>query len=45
MITFPNAPRLTNGAIVGVDIFNLLASVIVFQYNPDTWTCATNEKR
>jgi len=38
MTTFPGSPRLINGAIVGVDIFNPLASVIVFQYNPDTVT-------
>jgi hypothetical protein len=34
MTTFPGAPRLTKGAIIGFDIFNPLASVIVFQYNP-----------
>lgn len=38
MTTFPGSPRLLKGAIVGVDIFNPLASVIVFQYNPDTLT-------
>lgn len=38
MTTFPNSPRLTNGAIVGFDKFNPVASVIVFQYNPDTVT-------
>jgi Contractile injection system tube protein len=38
MTTFPNSPKLLKGAIVGVDIFNPLASVIVFQYNPDTLT-------
>ena len=38
MTTFPNSPRLTKGAIVGVDIFNPLASLITFQYNPDTLT-------
>jgi len=26
------------GAIVGVDMFNPLASVVIFQYNPDTMT-------
>ena len=36
MTTFPNSPRLLKGAIVGVDPFNPLASVIIFQYNPDT---------
>jgi hypothetical protein len=38
MTTFPNSPRLLKGAIVGIDIFNPLASVILFQYNPDTLT-------
>lgn len=32
----PLSPRTMRGAIVGLDIFNPLASVIVFQYNPDT---------
>jgi hypothetical protein len=35
---FPGSPRVARGAIVGLDIFNPLASVIVFQYNPDTLT-------
>jgi hypothetical protein len=34
MTTFPRSPRLLKGAIVGIDPFNPLASVIVFQYNP-----------
>lgn len=34
MTTFPNSPKLTKGAIVGFDIFNPVASVILFQYNP-----------
>lgn len=38
MTTFPNSPRLARGAIIGLDIFNPLASVVVFQYNPDTLT-------
>lgn len=38
MTTPPIAPRLLKGAIVGVDKFNPLASVAVFQYNPDTIT-------
>jgi hypothetical protein len=38
MTTFPNAPRLIKGALVGVDPLNPLASVVVFQYNPDTMT-------
>jgi len=38
MTTFPGSPRLLKGAIVGIDILNPLASVIMFQYNPDTLT-------
>lgn len=38
MTAFPGSPRLLKGAIVGIDIFNPLASVILFQYNPDTLT-------
>ena len=38
MTTFPNSPRLIKGALVGVDPLNPLASVVVFQYNPDTMT-------
>jgi hypothetical protein len=38
MTTFPGSPRLSKGAIVGIDLFNPLASVIVFQYNPETLT-------
>jgi hypothetical protein len=34
MTTFPHAPKLLKGAIVGLDPLNPLASVIVFQYNP-----------
>jgi len=35
---FPRSPRLRKGAIIGIDPFNPLASVVVFQYNPDTLT-------
>lgn len=38
MTTFPNSPRLQKGAIVGLDPANPQATVIVFQYNPDTLT-------
>ena len=38
MTTFPSSPRLAKGAIIGIDPFNPLASVIVFQYNPETLT-------
>ena len=34
----PPIPRTLRGAIVGLDPFNPAASVIVFQYNPDTLT-------
>jgi hypothetical protein len=36
--TPPIAPRLLKGAIIGMDLANPLASVAVFQYNPDTIT-------
>lgn len=36
MTTFPGSPRVLKGAIVAVDPLNPLASVVVFQYNPDT---------
>lgn len=42
MTIFPNSPRLLKGAIIGVDPFNPLASVIIFQYNPDTLTRTIN---
>lgn len=38
MTTFPGSPQPIKGAIVGIDPLNPLASVIVFQYNPDTLT-------
>jgi hypothetical protein len=38
MSSFPGSPRLVKGAIVGIDLFNPLASIAVFQYNPDTVT-------
>lgn len=38
MTTFPGSPRLIKGALIGMDLFNPLASFIVFQYNPDTMT-------
>jgi hypothetical protein len=38
MTDFPRSPKILKGAIVGLDIFNPLASVIVFQYNPDQLT-------
>lgn len=38
MSTSPLSPRLLKGALIGVELFNPLASVVVFQYNPDTMT-------
>jgi hypothetical protein len=38
MTGFSRSPRLLKGAIVSVDPLNPVASVIVFQYNPDTLT-------
>jgi hypothetical protein len=38
MTTFPNSPRLLKGAIIGLDLFNPVSSVAVFQYNPDAVT-------
>jgi hypothetical protein len=38
MSSFPGSPRLIKGALVGIDPFNPVASVVVFQYNPDTVT-------
>jgi hypothetical protein len=37
-MTFPGSPRLLKGAIIGLDPANPLASVVIFQYNPDTLT-------
>jgi hypothetical protein len=41
-MTFTRTPRLMKGAIVGLDPLNPLASVTVFQYNPDTMTRTLN---
>lgn len=38
MATFPDSPRLLKGALVGLDPFNPIPSVIAFQYNPETLT-------
>lgn len=34
MSAFPGSPSVVKGAIVGIDVWNPVASVIVFQYNP-----------
>lgn len=36
MTSFPNSPRVQKGALIGMDPFNPVASIIVFQYNPET---------
>ena len=38
MSSFPGSPQVLKGAIIGLDPANPLASIIVFQYNPDTMT-------
>lgn len=38
MTTFPGSPRLIKGALIGLDPMNPLASLIIFQYNPETLT-------
>lgn len=44
MTSFPGSPRVLKGAIVAVDPFNPLASVVVFQYNPETLTRTVRPK-
>jgi hypothetical protein len=36
--TFPGSPRTVKGALIGLDPANPVASVIIFQYNPETMT-------
>lgn len=38
MSSFPGSPQVLKGAIIGMDLFNPLASIIIFQYNPNTMT-------
>ncbi|MBN1428160.1 MAG: hypothetical protein JXB07_07230 [Anaerolineae bacterium] len=38
MSSFSISPRLVRGAIIGFDMANPVASVAIFQYNPDTLT-------
>ena len=35
MTSFPGSPKVQKGAIVGIDIFNPVSSVTIFQYNPE----------
>jgi hypothetical protein len=37
-MSFPGSPRIIKGALVGIDIFRPIPSVVVFQYNPETVT-------
>lgn len=37
-MTFPGSPRVFKGALIGLDPLHPIASVIVFQYNPETLT-------
>ena len=36
--SFPGSPKVKKGAIIGLDPYNPLASIIIFQYNPETLT-------
>jgi len=38
MSPLSNSPRLVKGALVGIDLFNPVSSVIIFQYNPEKVT-------
>lgn len=38
MTTFPGSPRTLKGAILAIDKSNPVASVIIFQYNPENLT-------
>jgi len=38
MTALSTSPRLIKGALVGVDPMNPVASIVAFQYNPDTMT-------
>src|SRR3954453_12306153 len=37
-MSFPGSTRIIKGALVGIDIFRPIPSVVVFQYNPETVT-------
>ena len=38
MTGFPGSPQTARGALIGIDPENPLASVVIFQYNPDEMT-------
>jgi hypothetical protein len=44
MTAFPGSPKLLKGAIVGYDTSNPLASVVIFQYNPNSLTRSLTAK-
>lgn len=37
-MSFPGSPRIVKGALVGIDIFSPVPSVVLFQYNPESVT-------
>ena len=43
-MTLSQSPRVHKGAIIGLDPFNPIASIIVFQYNPETMTRTLNAR-
>jgi hypothetical protein len=45
MSTFPGSPQVMKGTIIGLDLVNPLASVIIFQCNPDTLTRSAKSPR
>jgi hypothetical protein len=45
MSAAPNSPLLLKGAIVGLDSFKLLTSIVPFQYNPDQVTRTLTAKQ
>jgi Contractile injection system tube protein len=45
MSSFPRSPRLTKGAIISFDPFNIVPQIIIFQYNPETLTRSLQSQR
>jgi hypothetical protein len=45
MSSFPRSPRLTKGAILSFDPFNIVPQIILFQYNPETLTRSLQSQR
>ena len=44
MTTFPGSPRIAKGALISVDLFNPLSSVVIFQYNPESLSRSISPK-